>query len=104
MLSPGRPPLHAIGTPTDRCHQVSKPDTGDQDPRTGRLETGYTADLLGQPADFIIGAYHQLWCIEKAFRMLKHDLQTRPIYHRTRDSIEAHLSVVFATMASASPS
>jgi hypothetical protein len=30
--------------------------------------------------------------------MSKHDLQARPIYHRTRDSIEAHLSVVFAAM------
>jgi hypothetical protein len=41
----------------------------------------------------------QLWRIEKAFRMSKHDLQARPIYHRTRDSIEAHLSVVFGAMA-----
>ena len=31
--------------------------------------------------------------------MSKHDLQARPIYHRTRDSIEAHLSVAFAVMA-----
>ena len=31
--------------------------------------------------------------------MSKHDLQARPIYHRTLDSIEAHLSVVFAAMA-----
>ena len=31
--------------------------------------------------------------------MSKHDLQARPIHHRTRDSIEAHLSVVFAAMA-----
>ena len=29
----------------------------------------------------------------------KHDLQARPIYHRTRDSIEADLTVVFAAMA-----
>ena len=47
----------------------------------------------------MIDAYHQLWRIEKAFRMSKHDLQARPIYHRTRDSIEAHLTVVFAAMA-----
>jgi hypothetical protein len=47
----------------------------------------------------VIDAYHQLWRIEKAFRMSKHDLQARPIYHRTRDSIEAHLTVVFAAMA-----
>lgn len=60
---------------------------------------GYTTNLVGQPASFVIDAYHQLWRIEKAFRMSKHDLQARPIYHRTRDSIEAHLSVVFAAMA-----
>jgi hypothetical protein len=60
---------------------------------------GYTNNLVDQPAAFIIDAYHQLWRIEKAFRMSKHDLQARPIYHRTRESIEAHLSVVFAAMA-----
>lgn len=31
--------------------------------------------------------------------MSKHDLQARPIYRRTRDSIEAHLAVVFAVLA-----
>jgi hypothetical protein len=29
----------------------------------------------------------------------KHDLQARPIYHRKRASIEAHLSIVFAALA-----
>jgi transposase len=47
----------------------------------------------------VIGAYHQLWHIEKAFRMSKHDLQARPIYHHKRESIEAHLAVVFAALA-----
>ena len=73
-------------------------DTGGQDPSAGRLE-----GLHHQPhqpvAEFVIGAYHQLWRIEKAFRMSKHDLQARPIYHHTRESIEAHLSIVFAAMA-----
>ena len=36
---------------------------------------GYTTNLVGQPADFVIGAYHQLWRIEEAFRMSRHDLQ-----------------------------
>ena len=48
---------------------------------------------------FVIDAYHQLWRIEKSFRMSKHDLQARPIYHHLRDSIEAHLSIVVAAMA-----
>ena len=37
--------------------------------------------------------------IEKSFRMATSDLQARPIYHRTRDSIEAHLTIVFAALA-----
>ena len=31
--------------------------------------------------------------------MSKTDLQARPIYHRTRDSIEARLTIVFAALA-----
>ena len=60
---------------------------------------GYTTNLVNQPAAFVIDAYHQLWHIEKAFRMSKHDLQARPIYHHLRESIEAHLSIVVAAMA-----
>ena len=53
---------------------------------------GYTTNLTSQTAEFVIGAYHQLWRIEKSFRMSKHDLQARPIYHHKRESIEAHLT------------
>jgi transposase len=60
---------------------------------------GYTTNLTTAAAQFVIDAYHQLWHIEKAFRMSKHDLQARPIYHHLRESIEAHLSVVVAAMA-----
>jgi len=31
--------------------------------------------------------------------MSKSDLQARPVYHRKRDSIEAHLTIVFAAQA-----
>jgi hypothetical protein len=47
----------------------------------------------------VIGAYHRLWHIEKSFRMSKHDLRARPIYHHKRESIDAHLSIVFASRA-----
>ena len=60
---------------------------------------GYTTNLLQPDAEFVIGAYHQLWRIEKSFRMSKHDLRARPIYHHKKDSIEAHLNVVFAALA-----
>lgn len=62
---------------------------------------GYLTNLLPEQAsaEFVIGAYHRLWQIEKSFRMSKHDLAARPIYHRLQDSIEAHLTIVFAALA-----
>jgi len=66
---------------------------------------GYLTNLAACPdgtpitPEFVIDAYHRLFQIEKSFRMSKHDLQARPIYHRTRDSIDAHLTIVFAALA-----
>lgn len=62
---------------------------------------GYVTNLTGEHANdqFVIGAYHHLYQIEKSFRMSKHDLQARPIYHHKRESIEAHLTIVFAALA-----
>ena len=31
--------------------------------------------------------------------MSKHDLQARPVYHHQRESIDAHLTIVFAALA-----
>jgi Transposase DDE domain len=59
----------------------------------------YITNITAPTSEFVIGAYHQLWRIEKSFRMSKHDLQARPIYHHKRESIEAHLAVVFAALA-----
>jgi len=60
---------------------------------------GYTTNLANPSAEFVIGAYHQLWRIEKSFRMSKHDLRAQPIYHHERESIDAHLTIVFAALA-----
>jgi hypothetical protein len=59
---------------------------------TRRHDTGRNA----QRPEFVTGAYHQLFEIERSFRMAKSDLQARPIYHRKCDSIEAHLTIVFS--------
>jgi hypothetical protein len=59
---------------------------------------GYVTNL-DVPAQFIIDAYHRLFEVEKSFRMSKSDLKARPIFHRKRDSIEAHLTIVFAALA-----
>ncbi len=53
-------------------------------------------DILNEE---IIACYHHLFQVEAAFRMAKSDLKARPIYHRKRDSIEAHLTIVMAALA-----
>lgn len=43
----------------------------------------------------IIKNYGELWKIEKAFRVSKHDLKIIPIYHRLQQRIEAHIIINF---------
>jgi len=43
----------------------------------------------------IIDKYNNLWRIERAFRISKTDLRIRPVYHRLRDRIEAHICISF---------
>lgn len=43
----------------------------------------------------IIENYRHLWQIEKAFRIAKHDLRIRPVYHRLQRRIEAHICISF---------
>lgn len=60
---------------------------------------GYVTNLDKVSAETIIDAYHQLFNVEASFRIAKSDLRARPIYHRVREKIEAHLTVVFAAIA-----
>lgn len=43
----------------------------------------------------VLEQYGNLWKIEKAFRIAKSDLKIRPIYHRLRHRIEAHICIAF---------
>lgn len=43
----------------------------------------------------VIENYRNLWYIERAFRMNKTDLEIRPIYHRLKNRIEAHICICF---------
>lgn len=47
----------------------------------------------------VIGNYSQLWQVEKAFRISKTDLRIRPIYHRVKSRIEAHICICFTAYA-----
>lgn len=55
---------------------------------------GYLTNTLLKPTD-VIENYKHLWEIERAFRISKTDLRVRPIFHRLRRRIEAHICVAF---------
>lgn len=46
-------------------------------------------------AEAILSAYRQLWQIEHAFRVNKHDLKIRPIYHWSSKRIHAHIALCY---------
>ena len=62
---------------------------------------GYVSniDATVMPAGEVIAHYHDLWHVEQSFRITKSDLAARPFHARTREAIEAHLTIVFAALA-----
>ena len=62
---------------------------------------GYVTNIPAalMPAGEVIASYHDLWHVEQSFRMSKTDLRARPMFPRTRDAIEAHLTIVFTALA-----
>ena len=51
------------------------------------------------PSREVIGSYHSLWQVEASFRMSKTDVRARPVFHHTRDAIDAHLNIEFTALA-----
>ncbi len=62
---------------------------------------GYVTNINAEkmPAAEVIASYHDLWHVEQSFRMSKTDLRARPMFHHTKDAIEAHLTIVFTALA-----
>ena len=62
---------------------------------------GYVTNIPAHLMDAgeVVSSYHELWHVEASFRMSKHDLRARPVFHHQCDAIEAHLTVVMAALA-----
>jgi len=59
---------------------------------------GYYTNLKRVSSRLIVKRYHDLWHVEKAFRIAKSDLEARPIFHHKRESIETHILIVFTSL------
>jgi transposase len=62
---------------------------------------GYVTNIpaTDMSAREVINSYHDLWTVEQSFRISKTDLRAHPMFHRVRDAIEAHLTIVFTALA-----
>lgn len=47
------------------------------------------------PAKEVVRQYHELWVVERAFRITKGNLEVRPVFHFTARRIEAHICICF---------
>ena len=54
---------------------------------------------LNTPANDVFSHYSGLWQVEESFRITKHDLKVRPIYHWTPSRIKAHLAISFVAFS-----
>ena len=50
-------------------------------------------------AEEILARYHDLWQVEAAFRVTKHDLKVRPVFHWKPRRIAAHIAICFTAYA-----
>jgi transposase len=72
------------------------PEKIEQDKKWDGLK-GYITNSK-ENKESIIKQYNQLWQIELAFRISKSELNIRPIYHRKRKRIEAHICISFVAL------
>lgn len=61
---------------------------------------GYYTNLNEKNANnqTIIDRYHELYKVEHAFRLSKHDLKTKPIFHFKEDPINLHILIFYMAL------
>ena len=50
-------------------------------------------------AEEVLFQYHGLWQVEESFRISKHDLRVRPVFHWSAKRIKAHIAICFVAFS-----
>ena len=56
-------------------------------------------NLPDTPHQEVLSHYRGLWQVEESFRITKHDLKVRPVYHWTPSRVRAHIVISFMAFA-----
>jgi len=70
----------------------------EEDKRWDGLHGVITNDKESKAVE-LLTRYRRLWVIEESFRINKHNLSMRPIYHFTPDRIKAHILICYLAFA-----
>jgi transposase len=60
---------------------------------------GIITNIRDDTPESLIARYAKLWVIEESFRVNKHTLQMRPIYHWKPERIHAHIALCYMTFS-----
>lgn len=60
---------------------------------------GVITNIKEAQAQEILQTYARLWVIEESFRINKHNLKMRPIYHWKKERIETHIALCYMSFA-----
>ena len=60
---------------------------------------GIVTNCFEMKAEELLSEYRRLWVIEESFRIQKHNLSLRPIYHFKPQRIEAHILICYMAFA-----
>lgn len=55
--------------------------------------------IIPGPFHTVITSYLYLWPVGQSLRISKTDLESRPMFHRTRDSVESQSTAVFTALS-----
>lgn len=60
---------------------------------------GIITNIYDETPESLIGRYAKLWIIEESFRINKHTLQMRPIFHWAPNRIHTHIAICYMTFS-----
>lgn len=60
---------------------------------------GVLTNIKDFKCEEILEYYSNLWLVEESFRITKHDLKVRPVFHWNSERVKAHIAIVFTAFA-----
>jgi len=84
-------------TTEDRVKAVINTDAIQEDLRLAGYNLLVTSELKMKAED-IYNTYHNLWRIEESFRIMKSDLDARPVFLQKEETIKGHFLICYLTV------